>query len=312
MRVLYVARYDAAGQGYLLTKAMREDLGWEAENWVTQQTYLGYPIDKKLTQETVADMEEYAKTADFIIFQEAPINTQELGEICTQKNTCVHVVGSIARNNLGGILQAQHENALKVVNCLGDPTIAPHLLCTSPFDPFMIDTERIDAITESVSRSETIRVAHAVTNPDVKGTALFQDIMARHFEDVEFDVMTGLAWTECIARKAKAHILLDSISDHMYGISALEGAYMGQPVVSNISPWCYALHPNLPMHTFAPEMTGKTMTEGIIASLREAIENTTYKDNRKTRQSNEWAYNNFAPSEVVVRWKHWINWVMKG
>ena len=45
MRVLYLARYDAAGQGYLLTKAMRDVLGWDAMNCVMTQTYLDYPID---------------------------------------------------------------------------------------------------------------------------------------------------------------------------------------------------------------------------------------------------------------------------
>ena len=164
MRVLCLARYDAAGQGYLLTKAMRDHLGWDAMNCTMTQTYLDYPIDwQPAVNVDLDEVEEYGRSADFIIFQETPprelAGFEWLRDVATTKNSCIHVVGSIARANKMGISQHQSRTGLRVMNCIADPTIAPDLFCTSPFDPFMIDVERMAAIVEKTPRNPRSRCA---------------------------------------------------------------------------------------------------------------------------------------------------------
>ena len=160
---------------------------------------------------------------------------------------------------------------------------------------------------EKTPRNDEITVCHATTAPDVKGTQWFAEMMEKHFSDIKFDIITGAPWTDCIRRKAKAHVLLDSISDRMYGISALEGFYMSQQVVSNISPWCYALRPDMPAHSFAPAMTGKSMEDGLVDAMRRALAGAVMSEDDPACQF----WRSFAPGAWCRRWKHWINWVMK-
>lgn len=61
-----------------------------------------------------------------------------------------------------------------------------------------------------------------------------------------------MSWENALKEKAKNHIILTLFGNltATYGAgNALEGLALGQTVISKISPWAYALHPDLPMIT---------------------------------------------------------------
>lgn len=83
-----------------------------------------------------------------------------------------------------------------------------------------------------------VRIAHAPTNREVKGTQAFLDAIERLQAEglpVEMDLIEGVSWAECLTRKAQADIYYDQVQLG-YGNNAIEAWGMGIPVVAGAQP----------------------------------------------------------------------------
>jgi glycosyltransferase involved in cell wall biosynthesis len=81
---------------------------------------------------------------------------------------------------------------------------------------------------------ETVVVAHAPTNPRVKGTpfvvAAVEQLRAEGL-NIELDLITGVLNKEAMERIARADVLVDQLHIGWYGGVAVEGMALGRPVV---------------------------------------------------------------------------------
>ena len=86
---------------------------------------------------------------------------------------------------------------------------------------------------------------------------------------------------------------------------------MGHIVIGRVSPWCYALHPDLPIvSTWGREdATAHTIKENITYGAKSLMKNEEFYTASKERQI-EWVKTQFSAENQVQKWKHYINWVM--
>jgi hypothetical protein len=309
MRVFLISQYDAAGQNYLLANAMRDHLDWDAKSMILQQTYLNYPTD--WTLENKEEAREFAEGADVLIFQDLLFDVpgMKLQKIMRQNNTIIYGLGSLMRSHIPDVIN-YIRSGYHVLPPLSDPTITQYI-GGAPFEAIIVDP-RIDYLVSNVKRNDRITISHAPTK-DMKGEETFEKIVKEL--DVDWLVVKGKSWEEAIKERAKAHIMLDSLGDVSYGLACLEGLALGQIVISNLSPWCYALHPDLPMTS----LWGAS-NEEIRYQLKHAIELWgNYEDGtleiiRKRGWAKDlfggWVKDHFAPAKQARKWEQYINFVI--
>lgn len=90
---------------------------------------------------------------------------------------------------------------------------------------------------EPLPTGPTVTVAHAPTNPNVKGTRHIVDAVERLRADgldVELDLITGVPNREALRRISRADILADQLHIGWYGGVAVEAMALGRPVVCHI------------------------------------------------------------------------------
>jgi hypothetical protein len=315
MRVLIIGSYDAAAQGQLLAEAMRKHLDWEAMNVILQQTWLDYKFDKRVNDNiSPREVMEYAKSADFIIFQDAPTHTKEMPllNVTSPLKACVWGLGSRLRASVDAMAMNQIRRGLAISVPISEPTIAPQLMCTSAFENVMVDFDGIKSALKRSNKTKPekgIGICHTSTNPGIKGTATFDELKKKLGKGVTWQLIEKQKWDECIRIKARQNILVDTMEE-CYGISALESIALGQRVVSNLGPWGYSIHPDIPIASFNPKITGLPIEEGFVKVMKEEIKKARTVDwEERQNQGHMWVYARFAPDVVVQRWKHWINWV---
>lgn len=84
-----------------------------------------------------------------------------------------------------------------------------------------------------------LRVAHSPTRKDLKNTDEFLRVVeALRSEGValELDLMDDVPNAECLARKARCHVLFDHMQGY-YGVSSLEGLSQGLAVIAGLDEW---------------------------------------------------------------------------
>jgi hypothetical protein len=329
MQVLYVAGMDSAGQGQLLTYAMRRFLGWEARILVQRGSYLGYKSDWVASGEgfDITEVENYVKGTDFVIFQDLPLRfidekskrEFDLSKLQNPQSMVIHGLGTPMRANLQQ-LRSNQMNGMLVAAPMSDPTIYPYLVGGVPFEAVMVDVNRIEDIIGGINRRDKLTVVTAPTK-EMKGESSIK-IATDHVKhkfvgegfDVDFISIKNTPWEETQRIKAGCHVLVDSLGDSSYGLNCLESLLMGHTVISNISPWCYALHPDLPMMSINPFITKRLVDDGLPMVLDEAITQLREKDgiakDRERQVNKAWVKRHFDPEIVVKKWSHYINWAL--
>jgi len=305
MRVLLLAETDNAQQNFLLAQAMRKYLGWEAKSMVCRETYLGYPTDWTVEKD-MDEAAEYARDTDLIILQDQLFDFEEipLRKWATHKNTIINGTGSRLRERVD-YWRMEQFRGWKIFPMQCDTTLSTKL-CAPPFENWICPIEQINEYANGIEKNNKISVCHAPTKIKYKGTEQFEEILKPYIEsgEIEYKRITGLTWEEAIKEKAKYHIILDSLGDTHYNAgNSLEGLVLGQTVVSNIDPWCYCLHPDLPMKTLWNSDT-KEVIQKVIEKEKTTI-SLIEKD-----YAEEWVKEHFGAENQIVKWKHIINWVM--
>jgi molybdopterin synthase catalytic subunit len=307
---------DNGEQNYLLARAMRNYLKWDAKSIVGRETWLGYRTDWTTTN-NLEEMNEFAEDCDLFIFQDMLISpTDETGEpstkiqkLANKNNTIISGSGTLMRNNLQA-LQEMLMEGWHIIPPMSDPTIALYM-GAAPFEHWMIPTAEILDLTKDIKRKDPgdeITLVHAATKTKRKGTKLWRkavDEVKKTVQNIVYEEITRTPWKEAIRKKATGHVLLNSLGDESYGLSCLESLLLGQIVISNITEWDYLLHPDLPMVTTNKREQGEVIQE-VIKYIRErapAGKSFDEEDNAN------WVIEHFSEREVVQRWKKYIRWM---
>lgn len=314
MRVFLIAETDNAQQNFLLAKAMRDHMGWEAKSMALKETYLKYQTDWTM-ENNVDEAAEFAKTADLFIFQDQLMTSDKLKleKYATHHNTIISGTGSRMRANADALRQDQQEG-WAIVPMLCDTTLSMKL-CAPPFENWIVPMERINELTKGIYKNKKVSICHAPTKMGYKGTEEFEKVLQPWIDsgDIEYERITGASWEEAIKRKAKHHIILDSLGDTHYNAgNSLEGLALSQAVISNIDPWCYCLHPYLPMTT----VWKKDIKQVIDDEIRKMIND--WGETKVTKQWIEeraiglwWVEQHFSAKNQVKKWEQYIKWVME-
>ena len=269
------------------------------------QTYLNYPTD--WTMDNRDEAQEFAEGADVLIFQEVlfKVPGMKLDKLALPDNTIIYGLGSMMRSHLLDTMNYMR-NGYHVLPPLSDPTIA-QWIGGAPFEAIIVDS-RIEDLVKGIKRNKTITISHAPTK-EMKGEETFEKIVKEL--GVEWMVVKGKSWEEAIKERAKAQIMLDSLGDVSYGLACLEGLMLGQEVISNISPWCYALHPNLPMKTLwkkDEKQIAESLIHAIITCKDERDGALNIKGQRKFDKL--WVENHFSPGIQARNWERYIEFAI--
>lgn len=323
MRVLLISYMDNGQQHRLLAEAMRDFLGWDAKSIVNKESYLGFKTDWTV-KDDLEEATEFAKTADMMIFQDMLLDIPNMGmvELAGHRNTIINGTGTLMRNSINVLLNMQMDG-WAVVPPISDETIASKLF-PAPFENVIVPIEEINAITKGIKQNEVVTVCHAPTKSVLKGTDLVESILRPLDEEgvIKYLPIKGMAWNEALRAKATAHITIDSLGKEFegepkfpaaYGAgNALEGLVLGHIVIGRVSPWCYALHPDLPIVSTwgREEETAKIIKENITDGAEPLIRSSELGRYEFKKYQLEWVKTHFSAENQVQKWKHYIDWVM--
>lgn len=307
MKVLLIAIQDNGQQNFLLAQAMRDHMGWNAKSVVVKESYLGFPTDWTVDGNE-NEIKEFLEDVDLLIFQDHLINLEgtKIKDIAGHHNTIITGTGSPMRKMVD-ISREDQLHGWAIIPPISDETIATKMCC-APFENVIVPIERINEITAGIEKNNRISVCHAPTKTGAKGTSLVEATLKPYIEsgEIEYVRIKGMSWEEALKAKARCHIVIDSLGalTSSYGAgNALEGLVLGQTVISKISPWCYALHPDLPMITTFGKDVKETVDQEI--HIQQNGWNETAKDFGK-----RWVKYHFSAENQIKHWMRYIEWVM--
>lgn len=223
---------DTAGWNWRIKEAMeRFAPDWDARCMAATPTYLEYPID--LPWDKAECLRRYA-AADVIHLQNQAAGWT-LYDNGAGKPTILQHHGTIYRE--------MHERIGYSARKIGMVEICSTLDLTL-YEPNVewipIPYRRRDLLEIrhwNYDPDGRIRIAHAPTNRQVKGTDHFLAVMERleaRYPNVQTVMIEQKSWRTCLARKATADIFYDQL-ELGYGCNAIEAWGMGIPVVAGVT-----------------------------------------------------------------------------
>lgn len=111
--------------------------------------------------------------------------------------------------------------------------------------PLRVDIGRLEPRYET--GNERLRIVHAPTNRQFKGTEGILRSLEHVKEDFELVLVEGKTSEEALDIYRTADIIIDQISGGSYGVLAIEAMALGKPVVAYISEQTKLRHPLLPV-----------------------------------------------------------------
>lgn len=146
----------------------------------------------------------------------------------------------IVLNHHGTAFRTAPDEALRLARYIGAVSVAStiDLLNYAPdveWLPAPMDIEMLAAVRKANKPrpSNVVRIAHAPSDRRIKSTIAVENavrVLSKNYR-IEFDLIEDVPWAECLARKAKADIVVDQLSLG-YGCNAIEAWGMGIPVVA--------------------------------------------------------------------------------
>jgi glycosyltransferase involved in cell wall biosynthesis len=221
---------DTGGVSAAIGRAFENESGWEFRAIISTLNYIEYPSDLGWTR---ANVEHYWRSSDVIHLHGNTTGPERLtkgwkGFRLPRRPYVLTFHGTGFRENPQQHLREMRRwRAVGTVTTLDLWLMAPDLVewLPCPVGPMPTQRERNDGM---------LRIAHAPTNRNVKGTAFFleavKQLQAEGFE-IEADLIEGVSWTECLNRKAQADIYYDQVQLG-YGNNAIEAWGMGIPVIA--------------------------------------------------------------------------------
>jgi hypothetical protein len=309
MQVMYLSNSDSGGQGHLLTKAMREVLGWKARTFQGGVSYLGYPHDMIEGVTEYDEVVDFAKNSDFFIMQDQYMGKGTLQRFVTPRNSCIHGLGTPLRMHLSEQLINQLRLHTLIVPPAPDPTITPFLMASAMFESLIVDVNRINELTNGIEKNEELTICCPVSQKKEK----FIQEAREQIESlgVKFETVTQTSWEDTIKIKARAHIILDPPSEDVCpSLNTWEAIYMNSIPVGPYSAWGYSIHPELDYFakSYNPD-TGENKT--MLSEIKKAINDATKKKDALRVLGKDFVLRYYEDTKVVQRWKWWITWAMR-
>jgi glycosyltransferase involved in cell wall biosynthesis len=127
--------------------------------------------------------------------------------------------------------------ALRAVQVVSTVDLLTSVYGTAYWMPQVLDLPLMASVRaqNAPGPDDPIRVAHAPTNRQIKGTRHLQRAVRKLGGEVELVYIRNKPWMQCLERKATAHLYFDQ---HLlgYGNNSLEAWGMGMPVIAGASP----------------------------------------------------------------------------
>lgn len=228
MKILLVAKGDWSGAGFALYKAINDTTIHEAHiiSFSQSGSYTHYPSD--ILNPSFDEIRKWVAWADILNIYD---NAEDLIPFdCPIKPIIMSYHGSYYRNDpQKANLMATKRNYLQT--CLTQDL--------SIFGPIWIGRAIEDLSAMYSPDPENFIVGHAPTNRKIKGTNYILERLC-DLPKIKLDIIEHEANVECLKRKAKVHILIDTISPPgggaAFGTNALEAWSLGMPVICQASP----------------------------------------------------------------------------
>lgn len=222
---------DMAGWGWRIHSAFeRLSKVWHTDAMAATRTYLRYPEHLKYSP-IVRD--RLYRNADAIHLQNQLAGWQ-LYDRGQGKPTLVQHHGTIYREHHEAISRAARKLRIREIASTVDLTLLEPGVEWVPV-PYNRDELR-HRRTLYYEDSEAIRIAHAPTNREIKGTDHFLAICERLAQryPIEVILIEHQQWRKCLRLKAGADIYYDQL-ELGYGSNAVEAWGMGIPVIAGVS-----------------------------------------------------------------------------
>jgi len=234
LRVLAIGKTDPAGVVGRLADAAQKDGRLIIRSAHKAQQYFDFPMDILWTRKTQREVEILAARADIIHLNNSTAAWKRFR--LYRKPALVHHHGSLLRNDPERQLKRAREAGMTVAVSTIDltrwNTDSLHWLPTAYDLPALAELRR-------KRDSDTVRIVHAPTNRNLKGTERLIaacDTLRSEGLPLELVMVEGKTWRECMTTKATADIVFDQLA-YGYGCNAVEAWGMGIPVISGADEW---------------------------------------------------------------------------
>jgi hypothetical protein len=238
VRVLNITRSDTGGQTYRTVRAFaRHSPDIAMTGFAIPRPFPGYPMGPYLRSwQDRAILREWG-AADVVHVHNRYAATERYRTQVGDRPSVISWHGSVFRNGAFPLLrEAKKRGSVGCVSTVDLMLFDQSWLrwIPSPFD--LAELAAIRAAAPPRVAGAPLRIAHAPTNRDVKGTAVIiaavRELQARGHA-VELDVIEGVPWQRCLQRKALADVFVDQLYLG-YGNNAVEAWGMGLPVVCGV------------------------------------------------------------------------------
>ena len=220
MRIIQFAREDFAGVGIKIQEALTR-AGHHCRMVCPVDNYFRYGKDFRSTTPEVLRL---LGKADVVICH---VHTRALtGGWGNTKRRFLYVHGTNFRRNPQLAMIAARRSKARIVCSTIDLTRHADGMI---YNPTPIDVTRLSKMWRPPVRGPLV-VGHSPTSRRGKGTAQLIAACAE-LDGVQLEIIEGVDNATCLARKARCHILFDSIAIGMQ-VSGLEAIAMGMPVLA--------------------------------------------------------------------------------
>lgn len=230
MRVFSLATgSDTAGIGAGFARAFRKSPHISLRSMAASRNYIGYPIDIPYNR---TRLDRYYAAADVVMLHNT-LHGHHWYDAGQGKPTILMHHGRTDPEAFRAIARSAVElGAVQIGSTLDLSVFDPDISwCPPP-----VDIRALRRLRAKARRSKRLRIGHAPTNRDIKGTAVFLAAMdrlaARH--DVETVVIEQMSWRDCLRLKATCDVFYDQ-PELGYGSNAIEAWAMGIPVLAGVS-----------------------------------------------------------------------------
>jgi hypothetical protein len=228
MRVFSLATgADTAGIGAGLAHAFRRS-DVELRSMVATVNYIGYPVDLRRNRRR---LERFYDRADVVLLHNT-LHGHDWYDAGQGKPTVLMHHGRTPIEPFREMVErAASIGAVQIGSTLDLSVFGPVEWAPPP-----VDIKAMMEIRSKVVRSGKLRIGHAPTNRDLKGTTDFLAAMDRLSTryDVESVLIERTSWRDCLQRKATIDVLFDQ-PILGYGSNAIEAWAMGIPVMAGVA-----------------------------------------------------------------------------
>jgi hypothetical protein len=245
--VLFTSAFDTGGQGWRIKRAFdRYCPDFLVRSIHTDESYFAYPHDLRYRAGPEFSY-KLTEEADVLHFRNSFGGLKRLRASGKPVGLVLHHHGTKFRQEHETLSRdARERGAIQLASTIDLAILEPDVAwLPAPFDLVELAALRTAAVQASWSAAGTapqaqprpIRVAHAPTNRSVKSTLVVMKavgLLAEAGLPIVLDLIERTPYAVCLARKAKADILIDQL-ELGYGNSAIEAWGMGIPVIAGVS-----------------------------------------------------------------------------